>query len=95
MCCRSGAGRRCAGPAHPRPGRAGKGYGCRHHAAAASGWASAAGSAERSSGSGRPSALAARRRCAMREAGIPMFRQLWTVDVGASISLATAEVPPR
>lgn len=32
---------------------------------------------------------------ASREAGIPFFRQLWTVDVGASISFATALVPPK
>lgn len=31
----------------------------------------------------------------MRDDGIPMVLQLWTVETGASINLATAEVPPR
>ncbi len=30
----------------------------------------------------------------MRDAGMPIFRQLWTVETGAEISEATAEVPP-
>lgn len=33
-------------------------------------------------------------RWAKRERGMPIFRQLWTVDVGASIIVATALVPP-
>lgn len=53
------------------------------------------GSSVRSSGSGRPSTFATRRKCAKREAGIPIFRQLWTVETGASISRAVAVVPPR
>jgi len=40
----------------------------------------------------RPAAI--RRRCAIRDVGIPIFRQLWTVEVGASINRATSEVPP-
>lgn len=47
------------------------------------------------SGSSFPEALAANRMCAIRDAGIPIDRQLWTVDVGASIILAVAVVPPR
>lgn len=39
--------------------------------------------------------LAANFRCAMREAGMPILRQLWTVEVGAWISFATALVPPK
>lgn len=31
----------------------------------------------------------------MRDAGIPFFRQLWTVETGALSSLATFEVPPK
>jgi hypothetical protein len=49
----------------------------------------------RSSGSGLPSVFATKRRCAMRDDGIPIVRQLCTVETGASISLATAEVPPK
>ena len=47
------------------------------------------------SGKGVPMVRAARRKCAMRDGGIPFSRQLWTVEVGASINLAVAEVPPR
>lgn len=32
---------------------------------------------------------------AIRDVGMPILRQLWTVEIGASISLATAEVPPN
>lgn len=49
----------------------------------------------RSSGSGVPAAWAASRKCAMREAGIPILRQLCTVERGASNSRATAVEPPR
>nr|DAL41000.1 MAG TPA_asm: hypothetical protein [Caudoviricetes sp.] len=52
-------------------------------------------SVARSSGKGVPACFAARRRCAILEAGMPIVFQLWTVDTGASINLATAEVPPR
>lgn len=52
-------------------------------------------SAERSSGKGVPALAAAKRRCASRDDGMPIDRQLWTVDTGASISFATADVPPR
>lgn len=31
----------------------------------------------------------------MRDFGMPIVLQLWTVDRGASMSFATAEVPPR
>lgn len=64
--------------------------GLRHHAAA-----SRAGSADRSSGSALPAAFAASRKCAMRDDGMPIDRQLCTVETGASISLATADVPPK
>lgn len=42
-----------------------------------------------------PAASATSFRCAKRDCGMPIFRQLKTVEVGASISFATAEVPPR
>jgi len=57
--------------------------------------ASLAGNSARSAGKGVPAAFAANLKCAMRDAGMPMERQLWTVEIGASISLATADVPPR
>lgn len=46
-------------------------------------------------GKSLPIAFAAKRKCASREAGMPIVRQLWTVETGASINFATAEVPPR
>lgn len=50
--------------------------------------------ASRSSGSATPSTEATILRWDMREDGMPILRQLWTVDTGASMRLATAEVPP-
>lgn len=46
------------------------------------------------SGNSLPATWAASFRCAMRDAGMPIFRQLWTVETGASIMEATADVPP-
>lgn len=46
-------------------------------------------------GSGVPLAFAASLKCARREGGIPIDFQLWTVETGASIKRATAEVPPK
>ena len=34
-------------------------------------------------------------RCASRDAGMPFFRQLWTVETGVVAKRATAVVPPR
>lgn len=34
-------------------------------------------------------------RCASRDAGMPFFRQLWTVETGVVANRATAVVPPR
>ena len=39
-------------------------------------------------------AFAIIRRCAIRDAGMPMYFQLWTVEIGASISSASLVVPP-
>lgn len=47
------------------------------------------------SGRGLPMDFATNRKCAIREDGMPFVRQLWTVETGASVSLATAEVPPK
>ncbi len=47
------------------------------------------------SGKGLPIDCASKRKCARREAGMPFSRQLCTVETGASISRATAEVPPK
>lgn len=52
-------------------------------------------SSDRLAGSGLPMLSPTRRRCANLDDGIPMLRQLCTVEIGASISLATAEVPPK
>lgn len=46
------------------------------------------------SGSVTASCAAIRRRCASRDLGMPIARQLCTVDVGASIFSATLLVPP-
>lgn len=50
---------------------------------------------DKSSGSSLPATFAAKRKWAIRDFGIPIVRQLWTVERGASIIFATAEVPPR
>lgn len=55
----------------------------------------AADSADRFLGSGFPDAFAASRKWARRDAGMPIDFQLWTVETGASINRATAEVPPK
>lgn len=47
------------------------------------------------SGRALPIDFATSLKCANRDEGIPIDRQLWTVETGASINLATAEVPPR
>jgi hypothetical protein len=65
------------------------------HAADRSGVRASAGSFDRSAGKGLPSDCATSRIWASLEDGIPDNRQLWTVETGALISLATAEVPPR
>ena len=83
------------------PGRcdpSGLGGGCGGgHAARSLGVASryADTSCDRSSGRGLPASPAASRKWASRDFGMPIVRQLCTVDTGASISRATAEVPPR
>lgn len=46
-------------------------------------------------GQGIRALFAASLRWASREAGMPIRRQLWTVEVGAWISFATALVPPN
>lgn len=48
----------------------------------------------RNSGSVTPCCSAIILRWARRDAGMPIFRQLWTVEVGASVSRETSLVPP-
>lgn len=57
--------------------------------------AASEGRADKSLGRGLPATFAASRKWAMREGGMPIVFQLWTVETGASIRRATAEVPPR
>lgn len=49
----------------------------------------------RISGNVFPAAFAANRRCAIRDCGMPILRQLCTVETGASIRFATTVVPPK
>lgn len=46
-------------------------------------------------GSVLPLAFAANRICAIRDGGIPIFRQLYTVETGASSAAARAVGPPN
>ncbi len=74
----------------PRRARGGKGGALR----AANDHAPTLWSLRASLGQGLTLTCATSLRCASLYAGMPIFRLLWTVETGASIMEATADVPP-